>query len=497
VAVVGVGRAARSQRRPALAAAVAPVGLAVVTGAALGLGSSPALATFVVGATLVAAGLRMRPMSWCLLAFASPLLSRVLTATGVVPQMWNFVDVPLVIVALLVGLANARAVPSAVRPLLAPLGMFVLVVVASTVLNGSGLLRGVAALTLTLEPVLLLLAVLLAAPTRSELQRAVVVMAVLAGLQVPFAVVQFAAHGIGDEVRGTLLRAGAGAHVMPGVTGVLVAAAVAWGLLRHGVALSALVAVLLLAVAADAKQVLFALPLSVVAFALAPSAMPGRAHRRAVAGVVGLVAVVTAISLYRVSAFAVELVEGSLERRGGKAAVAGAIAADMRSTPVGFFVGFGPGETVSRLALLSTPGKSGEVDTAPVRALGLGPGARTEEYRAVARKGPYAGVSSFTDATSSLLGLVGDFGVAGTVAFGWLVVSILVKVRRSASRLAPAAFAGWALLLPLAVVFDWLEQPPFTLAVALVTALAIVDRSGVSRGDRFGGPLPADIRQVS
>jgi hypothetical protein len=52
--------------------------------------------------------------------------------------------------------------------------------------------------------------------------------------------------------------------------------------------------------------------------------------------------------------------------------------------------------------------------------------------------------------------------------------------RRRRYWMAQAAIAGWVMSAPLAITFDWWEEPPFMLALALLTALAIIgaDRTG-------------------
>ena len=54
------------------------------------------------------------------------------------------------------------------------------------------------------------------------------------------------------------------------------------------------------------------------------------------------------------------------------------------------------------------------------------------------------------------------------------------------SHLASAALAGWAMVLPLAAVFDWLEQPPFTLILATVTGLALTEVVRARRAPSIG-----------
>jgi hypothetical protein len=47
----------------------------------------------------------------------------------------------------------------------------------------------------------------------------------------------------------------------------------------------------------------------------------------------------------------------------------------------------------------------------------------------------------------------------------------LVAMRRY--WLARAALAGWTMSIPLAFTFDWWEQPPFMIQLALLAGLAI------------------------
>ncbi len=56
-----------------------------------------------------------------------------------------------------------------------------------------------------------------------------------------------------------------------------------------------------------------------------------------------------------------------------------------------------------------------------------------------------------------------------------MIWSIVDELRRLGTALAQSAIAAWVLVMPLAYIFDWLEQPPFMLLVALVTGLAFTE----------------------
>ncbi len=129
---------------------------------------------------------------------------------------------------------------------------------------------------------------------------------------------------------------------------------------------------------------------------------------------------------------------------------------------------------MSRFAFLTTASyrKTGN----PATYLNLHGSTGPDRYTDVVKGGAYTGESSFTSAQSSAFGILGDYGIIGVRAFLLLIVTVLQRLRRAdeARRsMAAAALASWTLLLPLAVIFDWLEQPPFMLAVFIVTGLAL------------------------
>ena len=62
-----------------------------------------------------------------------------------------------------------------------------------------------------------------------------------------------------------------------------------------------------------------------------------------------------------------------------------------------------------------------------------------------------------------------------------LIVAIMGALFRSRSTLAPAVLAGWVMLLPLALIFDWLEQPPFMVVLRrMLTGVALLDGEDTS-----------------
>lgn len=492
----------RPRRRPLYVlctalGAVAVIGLGAAT-------STNRVTVFAVALCIVALPLlQTRPVVWIAMALTITWTSRLFTTTGLGPRFLDFLDFPLTVVALLAALATRlgkRRDP--LPPDQAAIAGWVIVVAA--VMTVSWAFRDtaepqrlLAALVLALEPFLLLLAILLAqlsAGDRKVLLR--LVMGLLA-LQLPFSLAYIAAGHRVDSVKGTLLLTGAGHHVSAGGTSIGFFLLVGLRapkpvLIVYGVA------TLFVAVIADAKQVLFVLPIAllILGFAQRKQKSTSSALGGVIAGVAMAAGAAIAILTYQASQIAFDFIDRSVTNDTGKIAVAEAIWNDIWQSPQTLSFGLGPGESVSRFSFLTTPEllKAGS----PVEVLNLHVSKGAAHYLEVSQDGPYTGVSSFTSPQSSALGVLGDYGLAGVVAFGGLILSVIRAIRRTRCRgLRAAALSGWAMLLPLAVVFDWLEQPPFTLALAVVTGLTLLESkaSATARPARADDSLEPDRKQ--
>jgi hypothetical protein len=65
------------------------------------------------------------------------------------------------------------------------------------------------------------------------------------------------------------------------------------------------------------------------------------------------------------------------------------------------------------------------------------------------------------------------------VVYIWLLACVLIPlIERRRHVLARVALAGWAISVPLALTFDWWEQPPFMIPLAVLSGLAILAASG-------------------
>lgn len=464
--------------------------VALLTGAAVLGVNATSNTTLVFAAVMLVAALPLvngRPVTWIALAITVPWTSRLLTVAGSAPRILDFMDFPLVLVAFLFAglryLESERRLAPAQRRIGRCLLLVTVVIALSWAFNDLGEpQRLIASWVLALEPFLFLVAVVVTPMTVRERKMLLILTTTLLCGQLVFSLGEILSGAHGDSVKGTLLAAGAGHHVSAGslALGFFILArqrvpkllTVAFGALA-----------LFVTVVADAKQVLFVLPLALLVLGIS-----GRKRKTVaslmgglVAGVAMAGASVYALLTYQASSIAFDFIDRSTTNDTGKFAVLGALWTDINTSVAGLVFGLGPGESVSRFAFLTTPAlfKVGS----PVALLGLHASRGADHYDAIAFGGAYTGLSSFTSAQSSALGILGDYGLAGTMAFGALIVAVIGALRRTEDRrLRSSALAAWAMLLPLAVVFDWLEQPPFTLAVMLITGLALRTENTLDSG---------------
>jgi hypothetical protein len=456
---------------------------------ALGLGVALArwgLGTraFLLVAAVGAIGLLWVPgWVWAIGALCGALLSRLFTSAGFLPSIVNFSDFGFVVV----GLAAVVARRAVGRPWTATarrlgLGLLLLFGVTwlSWAMDPSDLARPVVTFLLWAEPFALIL-MLLIDPPNPEARRIVLwIVGVIIALQVGFGLYQASATQDADFVKGTLIGTGAGHHVMAGITALAGLCLLAWGFGRSlmvGLVFTVLAAplLILMPVLADAKQVIFALP---AAAAILVLTTPGVVRRIAVASPL-VAAVAVLIVLVPAGTTAVSFLESASEGESGKLSSVHLVTEEMGSSVSRWALGLGPANGVSRAAFMTTDlflrGES------PVRALGL---EQAElPVRAQAQALQVAEGTSFNAALSSALGVFSDIGVLGVAAYASVLAAIaLPLLRRRKEWLPRAALAGWALSLPLAVTFDWWEQPPFMLVLAVITGLALSARPTERRG---------------
>jgi hypothetical protein len=83
-----------------------------------------------------------------------------------------------------------------------------------------------------------------------------------------------------------------------------------------------------------------------------------------------------------------------------------------------------------------------------------------------------------------MVGVFGDVGLLGLAVYSLFWICTAIQLRRRRTPEADAALAGVAIFGLLGLVYDWWEQPPFTVVLAALVGLALtwVDTPSGRRG---------------
>jgi hypothetical protein len=440
-------------------------GLAVTTAVAAGsagalVSINPALGILIPVAAIAAAATRLAPAAWIVAAFLSAMMSRVFVAAGA-PGLLAYADLALVWCGYALSLARPA---SSHRRLLTRLDVGISVIFAVSVLSAAA--AGTPWISAVLYASILgtpfaAVAILLRSPP-SYARRIPLILGLIVLVEIPAVAFQATAYGLGDRVQGTLIDAGAAAHVVSAVVLVgslflLVTQSRAPVLWRVVVATSAIVVPII----GDAKQVFLAVPCILLAL--------GWRGARIVAPVV-LVPVLLFSAVPSVAKYGPARLGDAVAGNSGKEPVLAEMTDRAHHNLPTLLLGSGPATTVSRLALLASEDTS--AGQTPVQALGLAPSDLTEKLLAKS-KAVSGGGSSFDSPISSALGAVGDIGLVGFGAVVWLLVCLWRELRRGASVVGKFASGLLLFYLALGAVFDWWEEAPFTLVVGLIVAYAL------------------------
>jgi len=400
--------------------------------------------------------------------------SRLLVATGYFPESLNFFHFPLVLLVALVAATEATPHSSLRRALGYGLLALLAACLLSWIVNGGQPMRPLLDWLVFAEPILLIYA-LAAMPPDPRMMKALWGLALaLPFVQLPLAVYQSLSRGVSDLVQGLFLGMGAGAHVAGGLTlvGSLIclARAIESAKLKAGSfwllggALLFLVAVL-----ADAKQVIIAFFPSLLLMLLGLVKL--RWSRAVVALPVLAGIILGAFSYYRPLQM---VLDWTLISRGvlGKVQAFAVIASRFSSSPGAWIFGLGPGNTVSRVALMGL--ESFVKPDSSVHLLGLIPARTTIELWSLTSSNWLFSSSSVWSSVSSWLGLFGDLGLVGFGLYLWMCLRIWRGISSKAvwqTRVARAVLLMCGLL---GFMFSWLEEPGFTIPVSLVVGLGLI-----------------------
>lgn len=437
-------------------------GLFLVIGVGVALSANPRVALAVVLLVIGVSCLALPAGVWAIVALVAALT----LVFGYVPS----IATPLAWGALLAAMLHRHGPPTrSAAVVLRWLALLVLAVAFAWAFDRSEALRPVVYLALLGQPFAVVAALLLDPPS-ARLRRVMVrTLIVLVAVQIPLAIWQLHHYGLSnpDEVQGTLYFAKAhGAHLVAGVLGVACVWLLASGRRRTWWVLAAAGLLLGELIISDAKQVLLVLPVGVVVAAWRSGRLGFVVNGTLIAAAIALLIVIDPYSqdtVYRL--------QQARHGRNGKAETAKIIWRHLESDPASIVFGKGPAETVSRTAFITI-----DPNETSFRGLGLQPAEIAVEAQAGA-KSVSGGGTSLNSGVSSMLGVFGDLGLFGAFAYGGLFLSVLFAVSRKRTSDAVAATAGWVMLAILGLIYDWWEQPPFTLFLAVLTGLALTSPS--------------------
>jgi len=489
----------RVRARPArllASAAQPPFRAAVVCGfGATALGAAAAMepeaAAIVVGfgVFVVLAGL---PPHWSVAAaVAAAVFSRLLTVGGWVPATFNFAHFPLAAAAALAALRVRRVGPAAAKGLGRGLAALAALCVVSGLINGVEAQRPALAWLLWSEPLLLVFALTRAGLSEAARRGLWALLLCCAWLQLPFGLWQAAELGLGDHVQGTFVSLGAGSHVAGAMALLgaltLVGAAVHAGRIEaRYLRLGGAALLLVLPILSDAKaSVVFFVPALVWTLCRASGMSWRRLAAPALAGSALLAAV---FALYP----PLQLIMHWETMEAGLAAKQRGIAALLNyaiDAPLGGAVGLGPGQSVSRVGVLSVEGET-TVDS-PISRLGLRPAPAAERLLLANRRDPIASASSVWSYISSWSGLAGDLGPAGIALYASMWLGLLAALARRRDSGADAAGGAIVMALLLGGAFEWLEEPGFVLPAALMVGAGLAPLRGPRGSASADGKIEA------
>jgi len=467
--------------------------IVVLAGALTGLGFliAPLLAWAFIGTILVLVVVLAPAHIRVGVAVLAAAFSRLVVSTGFFPEFLNFFHYPLALVAVLMAAAEATHRSSLARALEHGLLALLCVSLLSWMINGGQILRPFLDWLVFAEP-FFIICTIVAMPPDPRTAKALWRLALAIPLvQLPLAAYQALSLGFGDHIQGLFMGLGAGPHVAGAVAllGAMICAARAvsafspkarpiWLL---GAALLFLVAVL-----ADAKQVIIGFFPALLVMLL--SLMRLRWTRVVVVLPALAVLILGSFSYYQPLRVVFDWV---LISRGayGKVQALSIIASRLSSGVGRWFFGLGPGNSVSRVALMGL--EAFVKPSSPVGLLGLRSALTTSDIRILTSSSWLFSSSSVWSGVSSLLGLLGDLGLVGLGLYIWMCWRIWHRLKSPAGWQSCVARGVLLMCGLLSVMFSWLEEPGFTLPAALIVGLGLITEAAPDGTLREGDEGPS------
>ncbi len=437
----------------------------------LSLALNPMVALIVAAAVLFAGILQLGPMVLISAAVVAACASRILMLAGV-PRLVNYLHFVLVVEGFAAALMQRRSLSPLARQLLRFLAALLSVCILSWALNGGQFAKPLLVWMVLVEPFLAVFAIVHARPAAAATLRFWQLLAGITLVQVPLTIFQdaFLARGNPDLVQGTFVAQGAGAHVVGAIalTGVLfcIAKALASSGIQKSWAIAAGVALGIVPILSDAKQVI-ACFIPPVVYLLAVL------QRRSLVKLVIPTAFIGALMAFAYLAYTplqklsdTTTLENGME---GKIAGLDILAKHMNESPTGWLLGVGPGNSISRIAVMT-----GE---APLQSIGIKTSPVTIDILAVSNHNYLWRSSSAWSSISSWAGIIGDLGPLGLSVYVWGLFLIWRELGSYRSWQTTAAAASLAMAVVLGLMYSWLEEPGFILVIFSGAGLAIAGRA--------------------
>jgi hypothetical protein len=451
---------------------------ALLLGASLVI--APRLAWGIAALPLAGVVLSLQPCWWLALALCSATLCRAVAGLGLAPAEINFLHFPLVLAAAAMAALFGDSDSRSSRALGAAVVLLLFVSILSWILNTGEPMRPLFNWLVYAEPLLAAYVLLKAPPTSGSRVLLWVLVSAVIFVQVPAAILQFQSGGRADEIQGTFIGQGAGAHLAGALAllGVIMCAAravTATAIVRAGWLLAAC-ALFSVPIMADANQaVVSAAPgLLIVLLAagnrrLSTVLLPGLAVACILYGAFLIYPPLQRIANSRI-------IEQGIA---GKWAGTKIILDEMALSPATMLFGLGPGNSVSRVALMSVDGHASK--NSPVARLGLQPSPITLRVLSKTQANYFWSSSSAWSAISSWLGLLGDLGLLGSALYLWAALQIWRVTAQVNTWHAQVARGGMIMAAILGSVYSWLEEPGFSLMIAIIAALSASQHQSVYR----------------
>jgi hypothetical protein len=456
-----------------------PGGLAVVAGLLIGwtIVNAPVLTWIVLGGGAGLLMVQLPACTWVGMAVLSATLSRLVVAVEIAPPIINFVHFPLTLGAVFIAAAGGAQRRTVARSIAVSATALLILSLLSWMFNDGEPLRPILNWLVFIEPFFIIYA-LTGSPLKANQRARLWVLAlIIPFLQLPLCTWQKLTVGSIDPdlVQGTFIGVGAGHHVAGGVAllGLLICTARGLSTIALAQRLVWLIAGTLLfaiPVFADAKQ-------NIAAFLPALGLLLLAFHARWAA----LIAATPLIALTLFIAFTsydalYGITSSSSMQQGFQAKIRGLriVAERLSETPAGWPFGLGPGNSVSRVALMGMERYLNADSPVAILGLGLAPttqqiwqmGAEVNESWMFSGSSVWTGISSWT-------ALLGDLGLIGIGLYLWMSWMLWHHLKTSRHWQMAAAKSVLLMTSLLGIFYSWLEEPTFTLLAALVVGLGL------------------------